>query len=449
MRKAARKRETFPISIKRGSVVVRIYRLKHKGAAKGWVYDVKWYVGKTRRSKQTTCLEKAKELANLKAKQLAAGRISAAESISGDDAYLLAEAREICGATPILAALKEWRRAHEICGGALIPATEAWRARHAGNLKTISLPDAVKEFLKSKKRANVNVKSTYGRILERLAERLPGPMSAITVSVLETTVHDEFRVDGEELAKPTTYNTIRKRLVSLWRWCRKQGYLPRDSQTEAERMERAQEGPLDIGICTLKEYARVLDLISREHPRHLAVAALAGLCGLRRGEIHAQLWSDINLERKHLRVTKAKANTPSKRLVTLCDAAVEWLMRCKREGDLVSPPWGVDRVRMFSKDKGLALPENAFRHSFISYRVAKTGDVSETSLEAGNSPTTIHRHYRELVSKEEGEQWFNLTPDHVAALVRSEEVDLGLGVAAEATAIANEPQGAITPKNRL
>jgi len=48
------------------------------------------------------------------------------------------------------------------------------------------------------------------------------------------------------------------------------------------------------------------------------------------------------------------------------------------------------------------------RHSFISYRLALTGDEKSTALEAGNTPDMIFQHYRELVTKEEAEKWFDV-----------------------------------------
>ena len=36
---------------------------------------------------------------------------------------------------------------------------------------------------------------------------------------------------------------------------------------------------------------------------------------------------------------------------------------------------------------------NGLRHSFISYRVAQTRDIASVSIEAGNSPQVIPRHY--------------------------------------------------------
>jgi hypothetical protein len=54
--------------------------------------------------------------------------------------------------------------------------------------------------------------------------------------------------------------------------------------------------------------------------------------------------------------------------------------------------------------------QNALRHSFISYRVALTGDVARTALEAGNAAKMIFRHYREVVEAQTAEAWFAITP---------------------------------------
>jgi len=42
--------------------------------------------------------------------------------------------------------------------------------------------------------------------------------------------------------------------------------------------------------------------------------------------------------------------------------------------------------------------------------VSMTGDVARTSLEAGNSPKMIFRHYREIVDEEAAQTWFGITP---------------------------------------
>jgi hypothetical protein len=42
--------------------------------------------------------------------------------------------------------------------------------------------------------------------------------------------------------------------------------------------------------------------------------------------------------------------------------------------------------------------------------VAVTGSIAQTSLEAGNSPQIIFKHYLELMTKEDGETWFASAP---------------------------------------
>ena len=53
---------------------------------------------------------------------------------------------------------------------------------------------------------------------------------------------------------------------------------------------------------------------------------------------------------------------------------------------------------------------NGLRHSFCSYRLAITQDAAKTSLEAGNSPQMIFRHYRELTTEDEAKEWFGILP---------------------------------------
>ena len=68
------------------------------------------------------------------------------------------------------------------------------------------------------------------------------------------------------------------------------------------------------------------------------------------------------------------------------------------------------QLAVASKAACVAWKANALRHSFISYRVALTKDIAAVALEAGNSPTMIFRHYRELVTGEEAADWFGIVP---------------------------------------
>jgi hypothetical protein len=55
--------------------------------------------------------------------------------------------------------------------------------------------------------------------------------------------------------------------------------------------------------------------------------------------------------------------------------------------------------------------QNALRHSYASYRLAQTQDAAKVSLECGNSPQMIFRHYHEIVKPADAVKWFSVVPD--------------------------------------
>jgi hypothetical protein len=50
------------------------------------------------------------------------------------------------------------------------------------------------------------------------------------------------------------------------------------------------------------------------------------------------------------------------------------------------------------------------RHSFISYRIADVKSADQVALEAGNSPSIIFKHYRELTTEQQADEWFGILP---------------------------------------
>src|SRR5258708_846983 len=393
----------YPKVIRAGSVSVKVYRNRHPRTASGWVYQVAWVTPTGRRISQFADEAAALEEARLKASQLAAGRIESADMVRSDRDEIQA-ARALVGEVPLLAALEEWKKAREITAGNLISAAESWAVRNSASFESINIKTAVERFTAAKKKGGVDVTASYNKILPTFVSAL-GDRSLHTLSSRELTAWMEGRY-----VHPVTRNTARRRLVTLWRWARKQGYLPREAMTEAEQTEAAREEAGVIGIIDHDTFEGLLEFFRKKHPEYLAALVIAGFCGLRRAEVHQQLWSDMNLERSFLRVTKAKRNTPAHRLVALAPAAVEWLLICRNRTGRVTENLAVDRIRDIARLAKFELPQNCFRHSFISHRVSNTVNVSETALEAGNSPQIIFRHYRELITKEEGAAWFEISP---------------------------------------
>lgn len=395
------KSPTFPICIKRGSVVTKVYRLKRADGRA--IYTTSWHAGGRRFTKQFSELKTATEEATLKADQLNAGKVEAAATLTGDDAAILAEARRLCGSTPILTALAEWARARDITQGQVIIAAEAWKARNRGGIENVTVSTALDRFLAQKKKDGLqtakNHKSHFDGLRAAFGEY---HVAGVTEQMLTHYLN--------QIENPVSRNTHRKRMVTFWRWAQSKKYLPQDIKTEADQTSRAKESALKIGIISAAVFGDLLRFIRKEHPDKLPALLLAGFCGLRRSEIHGQAWSDINLAEGHVHVTKAKEGTPARRLVPLTPAAIEWFMSCPdRTGD-VCGGMDIDLVRKAGIAAKFKLPENCFRHAYISHAVSKSGDIPRVSMDAGNSPTIIHKHYRALVTKTEGESWFTIRP---------------------------------------
>jgi len=395
--------DKWPRKIISGSITVKVYRVKHATAASGFAYVVAHSGPLGRKLDKFADPAEALVEARLKADQLSAGRVEGGSMTRGDRDELQA-IRKICGDTPPLTALGEWRKVRDLTQGNPLAAAQAWAARNSSAYERIAVADAVKDFLAAKEKSGVDTASSYKKILPTLgakfAERL---LDTISARELQGWMHERY-------PHPVTFNTARKRFVSLWRWCRKKGHLPRDVQTEAEQLDSAREEHAQIGVINAATFANLLEHFRALHPEYLAPLVVAGFCGLRRSEIHEQSWEDIAVDRNILRVTKAKRNTPARRIVPLSAAAVEWLLLCGDRKDLLCSNLAIDRIRDIGRAAGFKLPENCFRHSYISHRVAQTGNVAETSLESGNSPAIIFRRYRELFAKAEGEAWFCVRP---------------------------------------
>lgn len=66
--------------------------------------------------------------------------------------------------------------------------------------------------------------------------------------------------------------------------------------------------------------------------------------------------------------------------------------------------------------KELGLSHDVLRHTFISMFVAKFRSIGEAALQAGNSELIIRRHYLELKSAAEAEEFYGIMPKKPAVV---------------------------------
>jgi integrase len=142
--------------------------------------------------------------------------------------------------------------------------------------------------------------------------------------------------------------------------------------------------------------------------------AIAAFCGLRAAEIQRLDWSEIHLtgSERFVEIKAGKAKTASRRTVPISDNCAAWLERfAKPSGPVVNLARTDKQLFIYLAEKsGVPWKHNGLRHSFISYRLALVKDVGQVSLEAGNSPGMVFKHYRQLVRESEAKAWFSILP---------------------------------------
>lgn len=428
MKNSKQKHPGFPKNVKAGGVVVKVYRVRHSLTKGGFAFSLR---AGARNLGQFSTLEKAMEEARLKAAQLQAGRIEAAD-LSREDRDQLLEARKICGQVPLLAALQEWSRARTLTNGHILPACEAWAIQNqTAKFTRVLVSDAVDQFIKEKEKLKKQGERTYRSKLSPLGDFFKDRyLDSIGVA--------EFTAYLEQWDDSVTRNDFRKRAITLSHWALKHDFLPGGLALAAEKTERAAEKPTEIGIISPEVFGELLRFFREKHPEYLTAVVLAGFTGIRSDEVHGkrqdralrQMWEDVHLNGEHpfLQVTVAKRNTPSWRTTPLDifeasgkrggAAAVAWLKLCPapHEGP-VCKGGAMERVRHIADRAGFKLPENSFRHSFITYAVALNGNKAQVATWAGNSEKEIDRRYRRGdITPDIARRWFSMTPEKASAL---------------------------------
>lgn len=211
-------------------------------------------------------------------------------------------------------------------------------------------------------------------------------------------------------------------MAALFNFARRQGYL---ALSPIQDVDKANELTGDIEVLTPEQTAAILHIASDETLPYWVIGAFAGL---RRAEIERLDWSEVDLERGFIEVKAAKSKTASRRLVPMQDNLREWLapyaafkgavcppgLRKRLDADLrkvgFGTPGSEKKEEKQAEIKLKAWPQNALRHGYGSYRLAACPDAAKVSLEMGNSPAMIFRHYREIVRPATAERYWSIKP---------------------------------------
>jgi integrase len=266
---------------------------------------------------------------------------------------------------------------------------------------SVPIEEAIRRLIEAKRAAGRS--KSYLKLLafnlRKLSEQFEGRMIAtITTSDME-------RFFAGLSAAPHTWNTVRQHAGTLWSYAIKTKLARENVVKGTERARNINDVP---GILTPSQAAAFL---LESNDDLLAFHAISLFAGLRVSEVKALDWRDVDLAGGFIHVQAKVSKTRSRRLVPILENLHAWLQPVAKPSGPVIGPNLRKRHEAARKRAGIKhWPDNCMRHSFVSYRLAATGNAAQVALESGHDQAILFRHYRELVRPKDAERFFSIVP---------------------------------------
>jgi len=387
--------------VKVGQVVIPIYRSDVQGFPR---FFVSYYEKGFRIRRSFTNLDEAKREARIAGERVVSCRTQAPRIAPHECDALLASKKilEKSGLS-LLPTVQEYAQCHELLGGrSLLGAIKDYVERNKGVRTGVTVATAAKEFLEAKEADGMST-----RYMAQLRSDVNRFVAAFPCPILHIKSHqiDEWlrKLGGA----PRTRNSTHTSICTFFSWAKSSSYLPKNEETEAEALSKVKTGDTETEIFTPEQMQTILDAAT---PEMIPFIVLGAFAGMRAAEIVRIDWSAIDFKRKIIMIRAGQAKTASRRIIPITDNLSAWLQPHVGEGLVVPSAEVYRKVTDHARKLKIEWPHNVLRHSYISYRIAKIKNAQEVALEAGNSPTIIFKHYRELATEDQADAWFSINP---------------------------------------
>lgn len=281
----------------------------------------------------------------------------------------------------------EYLQAKELAGGQnLVELVGAYKTLIGDPVETVPVGDALLDWQKALMMKKLSQRYLYS--MELWSKKFLGEFEEYDVSQVDSNDVREWLSQW----KGRTYNTARGSAQTFFSHCLKRKWIRENPVNEIELQKVVKSE------VTVASPAMIRQLLDREMlPKERLYLLISAFAGLRAAEISRLSWKDLRGD--ELLVEASKAKTGARRLVPLVPWLKEELLKLRDLG----VPFPNSRTCQFYVDRWSSIWEhgwkqNILRHSYISYRVALTGDMAAVALEAGNSPQIITSNYRGLIT---------------------------------------------------
>lgn len=381
----------FPHVVKSKHGEVKVYRCRN--AKKWWTHVVCWRADGRRVKESHAELRVALARAEEVLEDMAQGRIERAETSTGKFLY--------------------YRACEEKLGGVpLLDAVDFYLAHHARGKGSLSVEQAVAQFLAAHLRAAAKNPdgsvtdqqarhiSTTRQRLTVFAAALKKPMTAVSARDINEYLDAHVGWSGR------TRLNHRVSLIALFGWAQKHEILPYGEPTAAQRSDKPKVEQDEPGIFTPEDLRILLEGVDKEFVPYIAIGGLAGVrvCELRRLQ-----WSNIDWEGSTITLRKQDAKGRRRRAALIRPELMTWLQEFKGREGAIAPWVAVGAcVSKAAKKLGVAWVQNGMRHSYISYAMAIERNAGRVAEQCGNSENMVQGSYKALVSEKEAIKWFSV-----------------------------------------
>jgi integrase len=387
--------------VKAGSAVVPIYRTESKGRVR---FTVSFYRDGRRMRKMFNSLEDAKKEALFVAQRIQSGMQHVTDLKPHErDSFKAAEALLDKLGIPLYAAVEDYVRARTLAGSESLTVMATEYGKMFGNIvRRATVPEVVAELLKIREQDGASTKylGQLRTTLNRLAAKFPGPILEVTGPDVDAWLRSLDIV-------ATTRNSMLRCIKVLFSFAKAQNYLPDEKTTAVESIPQVRVKLDDVTIFTPEEMTR---LLHHAPPHIVPILAIGAFAGIRMAELNRLDWKAVDLERRIIEIRAGQAKTASRRVIPISDNLAAWLTPLEKKGKIVRTKELQTHVPALARALKMEWPRNVLRDSFISYRIAIVQSADQVALEAGNSPSMIFKHYRELTTPEVAEKWFAILP---------------------------------------
>lgn len=216
------------------------------------------------------------------------------------------------------------------------------------------------------------------------------------------------------LGKPSkkTYNNRRGILSTFLKFAYHAGWVVANPIEKVPHHRIRRKRGSAVTLTSERAEKLMRDVEKMEGGRFVPFFALCLFAGIRpsvtNGEIMRMTPELVNLEAGVINITAEVSKVREPRKITIHPNLAAWLKAYPLDKFPIVPErFTLIRAKIA---KAHNLTHDVMRHTFISMFVAKFRSVGEAALQAGNSESIIRKHYLDLKSQTEAEQFYGIMP---------------------------------------